>query len=67
MTKDCTYSDDKPCEFTDRTGQEPIPHDCHICALFQVSDVLISVWGVLDDIHKEQKIQGMFEKVKQDE
>jgi hypothetical protein len=49
MTKECMYSDEKPCEFLERTGQDPGGHDCHICAIFQVSDVLISIWGLMDE------------------
>ena len=51
----CDYSDEKPCEFRERNGREPGPYDCQCCALFNISEVLISIWAMLDE-KKEGKV-----------
>ena len=63
MIKNCMYAREKLCDYAFQSGIESDSPDCQTCALLQVNDTLISVWGVLDSIYKEQKIQGMFKKV----
>ena len=63
MIKNCMYAREKLCDYELQSGIESDSPDCQTCVLLQVNNTLIGVWGVLDSIYKEQKIQGMFKKV----
>ena len=41
----CERANEKTCHFGERMGVEPGQTDCIICVLFEISDVLMSIWG----------------------